>query len=176
MLDEPTNHLDFVSENILIQALQQYRGSFVVVSHNRYFVSQVANKIWYIEDEQIKEYPGTYEEYEFWKKKNEVGTPPPPPAKKAEVKVEKPVITTNSNPNERKIKSLEQELKKIEEAINKTQTEKIAIETELAKPEVYTNINKLKEVQAAFEKVVATLENHNSKWEEVVLSLEALES
>src|SRR5690606_17515393 len=71
LLDEPTNHLDFISENILIQALQQYKGSFVVVSHNRHFVSQIANKIWYIEDKQIKEYPGTYEEYEYWKKKNE---------------------------------------------------------------------------------------------------------
>src|SRR5687768_3976126 len=71
LLDEPTNHLDFISENILIQALQQYKGSFVVVSHNRHFISQIANKIWYIEDKKIKEYPGTYEEYEYWKKKNE---------------------------------------------------------------------------------------------------------
>ena len=176
LLDEPTNHLDFVSENILIQALQQYRGSFVVVSHNRYFVNQVANKIWYIEDEQIKEYPGTYEEYEFWKKKNEAGTPPPPRAKKAEAKVEKPASVNTTNTNEKKIKSLEQELKKIEEAINKSQTEKSAIETELSKPEVYADINKLTEVQKVFERVAAELENHNTKWEQVVLSLEALEN
>src|SRR5690348_10073023 len=71
LLDEPTNHLDFISENILIQALQQYQGTFVVVSHNRHFVHQVANKIWYIEGKQIKEYPGTYEEYEYWRKKIE---------------------------------------------------------------------------------------------------------
>ena len=70
LLDEPTNHLDFISENILIQALQQYKGSFLVVSHNRHFVTQVANKIWYIEDKQIKEYPGTFDEYEYWRKKN----------------------------------------------------------------------------------------------------------
>jgi ATP-binding cassette subfamily F protein 3 len=70
LLDEPTNHLDFISENILIQALQQYKGTFVVVSHNRHFVSQIANKIWYIENHEIKEYPGTYEEYEYWKKES----------------------------------------------------------------------------------------------------------
>src|SRR5882724_6822757 len=70
LLDEPTNHLDFISENILIQSLQQYQGSFITVSHNRHFVNQVANKIWYIENHQIKEYPGTYEEYEYWRKKN----------------------------------------------------------------------------------------------------------
>ena len=66
LLDEPTNHLDMQSVNILIQALEQYEGTYVVVSHDRYFVSQIANKIWYIEDEQIKEYPGTYDEYEWW--------------------------------------------------------------------------------------------------------------
>src|SRR5690606_31202371 len=49
LLDEPTNHLDFISEDILTQALQQYQGTFVVVSHDREFVSQIANKIWYIE-------------------------------------------------------------------------------------------------------------------------------
>jgi ATP-binding cassette subfamily F protein 3 len=146
----------------------------VVVSHNRYFVSQVANKIWYIENEQIKEYPGTYEEYEFWKKKNEAGTPPPPSAKKVEAKVEKTSVS-NANPNERKIKSLEQELKKIEEAINKSQTEKSAIETELSKPEVYADITKLAEAQKVFERVAAELENHNTKWEQVVLSMEELE-
>ena len=59
LLDEPTNHLDMQSVNILIQALQQYEGSYIVVSHDRYFVSNIANKIWYIEDHQIKEYPGT---------------------------------------------------------------------------------------------------------------------
>jgi ATP-binding cassette, subfamily F, member 3 len=66
LLDEPTNHLDMQSVNILIQALEQYEGTFVVVSHDRYFVSSIANKIWYIEDEQIKVYPGTYDEFETW--------------------------------------------------------------------------------------------------------------
>ena len=66
LLDEPTNHLDMMSVNILIQALQQYEGTFVVVSHDRFFVSEIANKIWYIENEEIKVYPGTYDEYETW--------------------------------------------------------------------------------------------------------------
>lgn len=67
LLDEPTNHLDIQSVNILIQALQQYEGTFVTVSHDRLFIKGVANKIWYIEDEQIKEYPGTYDEYVYWR-------------------------------------------------------------------------------------------------------------
>jgi len=66
MLDEPTNHLDMQSVNILIQALQQYEGTFVVVSHDRHFVSQIANTIWYIEDKLLKQYPGTWDEYLYW--------------------------------------------------------------------------------------------------------------
>jgi ATP-binding cassette subfamily F protein 3 len=66
ILDEPTNHLDMASVNILIQALQQYEGTVIVVSHDRYFLDNVANKIWFIEDQKIKQYPGTYAEYDEW--------------------------------------------------------------------------------------------------------------
>jgi len=178
LLDEPTNHLDFISENILIQALQQYQGSFVVVSHNRHFVSQVANKIWYIEDHQIKEYPGTYDEYEYWKKKNEeAGISHPVPEKKTEIKpVEKPSKAKVDNINDKKIKTLGQELKKVEEIIQKLESEKKLIETEMAKPEVYGNFDKLNEVQKKFEALDALLREESSKWEKIVLDIDELES
>ncbi|MEL6539669.1 MAG: ABC-F family ATP-binding cassette domain-containing protein [Bacteroidota bacterium] len=67
LMDEPTNHLDMTSINILAQTLQQYQGTCLIVSHDRHFVAQVATKIWYLEDHQIKEYPGTYEEYKYWR-------------------------------------------------------------------------------------------------------------
>ena len=54
LLDEPTNHLDMQSVNILAQALLQYQGTFVVVSHDRQFISEIANKIWYIEINRSK--------------------------------------------------------------------------------------------------------------------------
>ena len=178
LLDEPTNHLDFISENILIQALQQYQGSFVVVSHNRHFVNQVANKIWYIEDHQIKEYPGTYDEYEYWRKKNEAaGIIQPVPEKKTEPKpVEKILTPKPSNGNEKKIKSLTQDLKKVEEIIQKLETEKKKIEDEMAKPEVYSNFEKLNEIQLKFDGIHATLQHENAKWEKIMLELDALET
>ena len=74
VLDEPTNHLDIASVNILIQALQQYEGTFIVVSHDRYFLDNVANKIWFIEDQKIKQYPGTYAEYDVWACQTQTGT------------------------------------------------------------------------------------------------------
>ncbi|MEL6134161.1 MAG: ABC-F family ATP-binding cassette domain-containing protein, partial [Bacteroidota bacterium] len=71
LLDEPTNHLDIPSIQVLSQALNAYEGTYVVVSHDRYFLSHIANKIWYIEDQQIKEYPGTYGEFVDWKARQE---------------------------------------------------------------------------------------------------------
>jgi ATP-binding cassette subfamily F protein 3 len=175
LLDEPTNHLDFISENILIQALQQYKGSFVVVSHNRHFVNQVANKIWYIEDRQIKEYPGTYEEYEYWKKKTEAdmkGSPPPAKAPAAKPKpVQEPVPA-----NEKKIKALNGELKKVEETIEKLQQEKVRAEEELAKPEVFGTPEKGNAARQSFEKVNSALLEANKKWEQLVTELEEFES
>jgi ATP-binding cassette subfamily F protein 3 len=66
LLDEPTNHLDMISIDILAKTLQQYKGTCIIVSHDRHFISQIANKIWYIEDKNIKEYPGNYEAYDYW--------------------------------------------------------------------------------------------------------------
>ena len=71
MLDEPTNHLDIHSVDLLIEALNKYEGSYILVSHDRYFVNQTANKIWEIEDYKIKEFVGNFEEWEEMKKRKE---------------------------------------------------------------------------------------------------------
>lgn len=177
LLDEPTNHLDFISENILIQALQQYAGSFVVVSHNRYFVSQVANKIWYIENQQIKEYPGTFEEYEYWRKKNETAPPLP---EKTEKKTEKPKPVVSNDTATRNsintLKSLERDLSKAEEAVATLEEQKGKIEAELASPEVFNSREKLREVKDRFEKISNDLAAANKKWEDLAEAIDALSS
>lgn len=171
LLDEPTNHLDFISENILIQALQQYAGSFIVVSHNRYFVSQIANKIWYIENKQIKEYPGTYEEYEYWRKKNDPdshrGTEPP--VKKIETPAPKKEQTVKpTHTDEKKLKALQKELKQLEEKIESLEAQKKQIEEEMAKPEVYSNFEKLKLAQDTFNSVNTQVDQATEKWSALV--------
>jgi ATP-binding cassette subfamily F protein 3 len=65
VLDEPTNHLDIQSRNVLIEALRQYRGTFLVVSHDRHFLDRVTNKIWYAEKGRVVTYPGTYSEFRY---------------------------------------------------------------------------------------------------------------
>ncbi|HEX8041409.1 MAG TPA: ABC-F family ATP-binding cassette domain-containing protein [Chryseosolibacter sp.] len=175
LLDEPTNHLDFISENILIQALQQYQGSFVVVSHNRHFVNQIANKIWYIEDKHIKEYPGTYEEYEYWKKKNQVNAAaatPEPKKPKAEKKSEPPKERTPSQ--EAQLKNLEKELKKVEERMEMLQAEKEKLETEMTRPEIFSDFGKLNVVQEKFEQVNKELGEANARWEHIATSIDGI--
>jgi ATP-binding cassette subfamily F protein 3 len=174
LLDEPTNHLDFISENILIQALQQYQGSFVVVSHNRHFVNQIANKIWYIEDKQIKEYPGTYEEYEYWRKKNQVNgvaaqqTKKPKPEKKPQTLVQKTAS------QETQLKNLEKELKKVEERMENLQREKSALEVEMTRPEIYSDFGKLNVVQEKFNAVNKQLNEANKRWEELATEIDGM--
>lgn len=174
LLDEPTNHLDFISENILIQALQQYQGSFVVVSHNRHFVSQIANKIWYIEDKQIKEYPGTYEEYEYWRKKTEAEKLPAEKVQKPQkaVKAEKKENPAPSSGNQ--LKSLERDLKKVEDDIEVLQAKKIALETEMADPEIYADGERVKKLKFNFDKIVKEMDAANKRWEEIALSIDKL--
>jgi ATP-binding cassette, subfamily F, member 3 len=174
MLDEPTNHLDFISENILIQALQQYAGSFIVVSHNRHFVSQIANKIWYIEDKQIKEYPGTFDEYEYWRKKNEANgivakVEPVKPVKKVQEPAA-PVAPTNDS----KLKSLEKELKKVEDQLAKLEAQKADFELQLTKPEVFGDFEKIKKIQFDQKKIEKELKDVTTKWEALAVEIDSL--
>jgi ATP-binding cassette subfamily F protein 3 len=172
LLDEPTNHLDFISENILIQALQQYAGSFIVVSHNRYFVSQIANKIWYIEDKQIKEYPGTYDEYEYWRKKNQVAEVPSP--KEVKPVAEKKEVKNTSDESSKKLKALQKQLKTLEEKIELLEKQKIDFENQMAKPEVYSNFEKLGEIQNQFNKVINELSSLTTQWESLAIEIDSL--
>ena len=122
LLDEPTNHLDMQSVNILIQALQQYEGTYVVVSHDRYFVTNIANKIWYIEDYEIKEYPGSFDEYEVWQASrgnSDVSAPKKSSEKpKPELAPHAPKITSSNPSQEKLIEKLEAKIMDLEVSIS----------------------------------------------------------
>ncbi len=63
LLDEPTNHLDIQSREILLEALKNYTGTFLVISHDRYFIDQLVNKVWYVEDGTVETYLGNYSDF-----------------------------------------------------------------------------------------------------------------
>lgn len=175
IFDEPTNHLDIQSVNILIQALQQFEGTMIIVSHDRYMLDNVANKIWYIEDQKIKEYPGTYKEYEEWlakrlkeQKSNVVEAP----------KVVKPKKELSSEENDQKknqLKKLNNEIKKIEESIANTELSKKEIEELLSLEENYSDVNKLNDLNKKYESVKNELNDLQNKWEGIAEQLMQLE-
>ncbi len=173
ILDEPTNHLDIQSVNILIQALQQYEGTFISVSHDRYFLDHVANKIWFIEEEKIKQYPGTYAEYEEWNSKRVIPTPKPIPVKPAEEK-KKPVEQAPANVQQQ-LKKLNDKLKRTEEEITAFEASVKAVEAELANEDIYSNTHKLDEANKRYLAEKALLDHAQKTWEELASEIMELE-
>jgi len=179
VLDEPTNHLDMQSVNILIQALQQYEGTLIVVSHDRYFLDNVANKIWFIEDQKIKQYPGNYREYDEWSAKRKVesknSTPPPPP-KKEEKKESAPVKTQPSENKHQQLKKLNQDLSKMEDQIATLEKEVKLLEAQLADEKLYNDVAKMKEINSSYDKKKMELGHVQLKWEELAEQIMELEA
>ena len=175
LLDEPTNHLDFISENILIQALQQYQGSFIIVSHNRYFISQVANKIWCIENKQIKEYPGTYQEYEYWVNNSvrSLNNHPEPMPEITKVKVGR--SKPRHNTAEKAIRHCQTKIQALEEAISALEKDKSAAEIELTKPKVFGNPRRLKDENIKYKAFQSQLDQKHDEWIQLQLKMEELE-
>ncbi|WP_026945043.1 ABC-F family ATP-binding cassette domain-containing protein [Algoriphagus marincola] len=175
LLDEPTNHLDFQSVNILIQALQQYEGTFITVSHDRHFIRGVANKIWYIEDHQIKEYPGTYEEYEFWKSQQEEVEKQEEKAAPKKEKVKAPIVNSELNEAKKSLRKLEYELEQVEKELERWEDKSKSLEVKLADPKLYEDLESAEKVQKEFEEVKSRLDKSNLSWEKLVEDISKLQ-
>lgn len=176
VLDEPTNHLDIQSVNILIQALQQYEGTCIVVSHDRYFLDHVANKIWYIEDYQIREYPGTYREYEDWNSRRQIEEKAEQSHQQKKSKQAKSQKDKHSNQNEqqaqkKRLNSLNKELESIDLKIQECEAKKLEFETLLADEKIYSNPSDLQKYSEQYEGVIQEINGLKEKWEEVALEI-----
>jgi ATP-binding cassette subfamily F protein 3 len=160
-----------VSVNILISALQKFEGSYVVVSHDRHFISAIANKIWYIEDKKIKEYPGTYEEFVYWQSL-QVKTPAPSVLKNQSQKiVSKPDNKLSQNADLKKIKA---EWQKCEEEIAEKEQKLKNTEEEMSKPSVYSKPEMMQKLASEQKKDKQELEILHKKWEELFLKIEQM--
>lgn len=175
VLDEPTNHLDMASVNILVQALQQYEGTFIVVSHDRYFLDQVANKIWFIEDKEIKEYPGSYQEYEEWSAKRPAKGQEKPVKKEKESATKKAEIKPQTDQNKQLLQKKTRELGDLEKQIALLETRVQELEVKLAQEAVFSDSNKLQEHTRAYNSEKASLEKQQAVWESLAEEIMSLE-
>lgn len=184
MLDEPTNHLDMHSVELLVESLNKYEGSFILVSHDRYFISKAANKIWEIVDHEIKEFKGTYQEWLDWKERMAKQAVKPEPVKATQpepapkpVVVEKTVANLPINKEAKKeLQRLQKQFSQLEEKIAKANTQKTAIEAALADPMIYSDRNKFLDTEKDYQKVQETLALLNKEYESIFEKILELES
>jgi ATP-binding cassette subfamily F protein 3 len=176
VMDEPTNHLDIASVDILTEALQKFQGSLIMVSHDRQFIEAIANKIWYIDNKKIREYPGTYSEYEHWNsnlnqvKKSEKQKPDKGPAK-----LPKSSSFEDQKRLKNKLNSLNSKLQALEAEISKLEANKEQIEEQMLKPEIYSDYEKLSAMTTEFENLKFNIDKKHRAWDRMFNEIEELE-
>jgi ATP-binding cassette subfamily F protein 3 len=189
MLDEPTNHLDMATVELLAEALTKYDGSIILVSHDRYFISKTANKIWEIEDEQIIEFKGDYDEWVEWKERmakqkaqiaepvNNAGSKDTRKQGKQEAAVVAEVKPQAIDKDlQKQIQKLQKVIAQIEHNIATLQTEKAAIELEMANPAIYSDSAKMHIVEKSYHDKNALIRSLNKEYEIAFNDLLILES
>ena len=161
ILDEPTNHLDLNSREWIEEAVADYTGNLLFVSHDRYFINQFATRIWMLEDGKITDFEGTFAEYRAWKEKK---LPAPPPKKEeAPPKKEKPRRTGGTKLLEKEVAAAEREVTRAEERMYDLTQEIEASSSD------YLKLTELYEQREALEEEIAHL---YANWERLSAELE----
>jgi len=180
ILDEPTNHLDMLSVNILIDVLLDYEGTFIVVSHDRFFLSSVANKIWWIEDQKIRVYPGTYDEFELWqeslkeKEKTNIKKETPKPQEIKKVTESKDQKEEDAK-LKKEFKKATQEFNEVDQQLSQLKKDKATIETQMHAPEVYEDRLKLTSLTQKYAEIEIQIKNMEANWEKLFDNLSKYE-
>jgi len=194
MLDEPTNHLDMHSCDLLIEALNKYEGTLIFVSHDRYFVSKTANKIWEIVDYELKEFKGGYEEYVQWKermaknnatnnnkKKEEAAAPveknkpTQPELKKQETKPAPGKPAPINKEAKKELQKIQKQFQQLEQQIAALNSKKEQLAAALSDPETYSDKTKFQQTESDFQKTETELKKMNKEYEIVFEKLMQLE-
>lgn len=187
LLDEPTNHLDMHSCDLLIDALNKYQGSYVLVSHDRYFISKTANKIWEIDNYKIKEFKGGYEEWVEWKKRmadvRPTITEKPQPAnvpiiKKPDNKQQPSVNdqkTVINKEAKKELQKAQKQFQQLEEQIAKLNVRKTELESSLIDPATYSDKTKFLAAESAYKKTEEELVKLNVDYEKLFEKIMELE-
>ncbi|NDC41060.1 MAG: ABC transporter ATP-binding protein, partial [Chitinophagia bacterium] len=181
MLDEPTNHLDMQSVEMLIDALNKYKGTIILVSHDRYFVSKTANKIWSIENGEVNEFNGPYDEWTVWQqdrlKRQQAEQAKPATVKKEEKPApQKPQLNNEQQNNLKKeIVKLQKVLQKQEDDVARLRKEVAALEAQLADPAIYSNKTEFTKLDTQYKEAARKLDAINKECEATLERLMELE-
>ena len=179
LMDEPTNHLDIEAKEVLEQALDTYDGTLLFVSHDRYFINELANKIISVRNGHAKIYNGNYSYYLDEKAKQAAAV--------QEAEDEQTESTTSANQNKGKLSYQEQKARdsqkrKLERAVSdaearieKLENEEQEIQTEMANPDIAASFEKLGPLQEKLSAVQEQLDQANTDWENALEALDEFE-
>ncbi|GIL33399.1 ABC transporter [Lactobacillus paragasseri] len=181
LMDEPTNHLDIEAKEVLEEALDNYDGTLLFVSHDRYFINELANKIISVRDGHAKIYNGNYSYYLDEKAKQAAA------AQEAEAQKAETETTPAASQNKGKLSYQEQKARdsqkrKLERAVSdaeakieKLEAEEKEIQTEMANPEIAASFEKLGPLQEKLSAVQKQLDQANNDWENALDALDEFE-
>lgn len=181
LMDEPTNHLDIEAKEVLEEALDNYDGTLLFVSHDRYFINELANKIISVRNGHAKIYNGNYSYYLDEKAKQAAA------AQEAETQKAETETTSSASQNKGKLSYQEQKARdsqkrKLERAVSdaearieKLETEEQEIQTEMANPDIAASFEKLGPLQEKLSAVQEQLEQANNDWENALEALDEFE-
>lgn len=179
IMDEPTNHLDMPSVEALESALDKYKGTLLMISHDRYFLDKLVHRVAEVKDRHLEEYSGNYSYY-LEKRNidpaNNAETVDLPPLKTAshKTKEQKRAEAEARQAVSKRRNVLQKEADFLEQKINTLEAEKIEMEQKLARPETYKDSSSSVALQKNYASVKKDLEKYYSDWESTRLELENL--
>ena len=168
ILDEPTNHLDITSKEILEEALNNYEGTVLYVSHDRYFINKTATRILDLTNHKLVNYIGNYD---YYLEKKEELTDIYAPEVREEVYTETVSATKmdwkQQKEEQARLRKRENDLKKTEKAIEELEQRDSEIDEEMANPEVAINVAECVRLSKEKAEIAEKLEKLYEKWEEL---------
>lgn len=173
ILDEPTNHLDIDNKEVLENALIDYQGTLLFVSHDRYFINRIANKVIELSSEGSKLYLGDYDYY-LEKKKEEEEIAELQAKEAAPVEAPKKKFYQDKE-QQKLIRSLRRKIETIEENLSSLDEKIAKLEIQMSQPDILNDHVQLLELTNELEAKKAEQEEQLSSWEELSLELEEFE-
>ena len=174
VLDEPTNHLDITSKQVLEDALENYEGTIVFVSHDRYFINKIANRVLDITGDDYSIYLGNYDYY-LEKREQELIAKKLKEEKTDEVQEKVANDYVLGKEEKKRIRKLERTREELLEKIESLEEKVTLVNNELTKEEVYTDAIKVQEYNEELRSLNQEIEDLNNTWLEIEEELESLQ-
>ena len=168
LLDEPTNHLDMDSREVLEDALADFRGTIITVSHDRYFINRVADRILEMRPDGVTEYIGNYDDY-IERKNRPVEQEIVAGKTKTEIEKEK----RREKMSKQALRQLKVRAQEAEKAVGAKEAEIAAVEEQMADPALYADAQKAAQINKAYQQAQEDLLVLYEQWEQAEAALQA---